>query len=417
MLALILPENTKKIAVALSGGADSWALCLLAQQWCARHKAAMVALTVDHRLRPASTTEAEAVAAECARRGIPHHTLTWAHEGISSRLQEQARSARYALLIGYCKENGISALLTAHHADDQAETVLLRFAKASDVGGLAGLSPVSTVNGITLMRPLLGYTKQQLIDYVVAAGVPFITDPSNENPRFARARLRDSRSTLETEGLSTANLLRLADKMRAADEALSFATARLVTSLFSISPYGTVTVPRAAMQQKPAAIIHRALLDLWRITTGSTGHPLGHDQLQQLSRFVLDRADPKITMGGMVVERTGHGILSCRELAACAGPLTISANSDAEWDGRFSIHNRTEHAVTVGALGVLGRDKIASLGPASAWLNIPNPTARACLPSIHGTVRMPLPLTAPAPGAVTALFLTAKSTETALYSA
>lgn len=416
-LSFALPHTAKHIAVALSGGPDSWALCLLADEWCKTNRATLVALTVDHKLRADSTAEAENVAAECARRGIAHHILTWQHNGVSSSVQEQARDARYSLLTEYCRAHGIPLLLTAHHADDQSETVLLRFAKASDVGGLAGLQPLHNLHGVTVGRPLLAYTKQQLIDYVKAAGISFVADPSNENNRFARARLRDARSVLEAEGLTTANLVRLADKMRAADEALDFATTQFISNQFVVSPYGTVSAPVAALHDKPAALVTRALLLMWRIVTGDTGHPIGHDQLQRLLQFAQQSAEQKITMAGMVLEHGGDSLLASRELAACASPITVAAHASAVWDNRFAIHNGTAAAVTVGALTDFGRDKIAGLDKAFHWLHAPAAAARACLPAEYRPQPIPVQLDAAASGTVTAMFLTAKSTKTALYSA
>lgn len=420
MLVLSLPHNTKHVAVALSGGPDSWALCLLAQEWCAKNNAQLIALTVDHKLRTGSTAEAESVAAECAQRGIAHHILTWHHDNITSRVQEQAREARYSLLTDYCRTHTIPLLLTAHHADDQAETVLLRFAKASDVGGLAGLQSLRTLHGVTLMRPLLSYTKQQLMDYVTAASVPFVIDPSNENERFARGRLRQARDALEAEGLTTASLVRLADKMRAADEALHYAAQALIINQFVLSPYGGVLVPLMVWENKPAALIARAILELWRLVTADLGHPVGHDQLRSLQRFIEQDDRQKMNLAGMVLEKTDGNLTASRELVACAPALTIASNSFALWDNRFMISNSTDAPVTVGALGEFGRDKIKGLGADFDWLNEPTPETRATLPALYHDRRLPLLIGPPRTKAVTASFLTAKSSrnieETTLYS-
>ena len=188
------------IAVGLSGGGDSWALALLAHDYAKARHIPFIALTVDHRLRPESGDEAASVAKECARRGIPHRTLTWQHEGIVSRKQEQARGARYTLMGDYCAAHGFSHLLVAHHADDQAETVLLRFAKGSGSAGLAAMAPSRALNDqVILLRPFLGIPKEDLLAYAENAGVPVIEDPSNRNPAYARARLRNAADVLAKE--------------------------------------------------------------------------------------------------------------------------------------------------------------------------------------------------------------------------
>lgn len=419
MLALNIPGEPRHIAVALSGGPDSWALALLAQQWCQRNNGQLTALTVDHRLRDDSTAEAQTVAAECARRGLAHHVLTWQHGPITSALQEQARTARYAMLTDWCRANQADILLTAHHADDQAETVLLRLAKASDIAGLAGLRSASTINGVTVVRPLLEYAKQQLVDYATQAGVAYVTDSSNENPRFARARLRQARMVLEAEGLTTANVTRLAGKMRAADEALIYAAQALITATYAAD--GTVRLPLVSLASSPPALALRALDTAWRAVTGATGHPLAHDQLQHLVDYVTTGAKTKITLGGMVLEREGSDLLVCREYAACAKPLTVQAYSNAVWDNRFNIHNPTGSAVAVQALGTFGRDRINALAAPYAWLHDVPAAARAALPAVVvGATALPLLLakTQATPwAAFLPVFLSAKSTDTALYSA
>lgn len=415
MIALSLPANTKHLAVALSGGPDSWALALLAHDWCQQNNAQLTALTVDHKLRADSTDEAIAVAAECAKRGIAHAVLTWQHDGISTGLQEAARTARYQLLTDYCRTHNIPLLLTAHHADDQSETVLMRFAKASDVGGLAGLAEASTMNGITLLRPLLHCTKQQLVDYATQAGVTFVTDPSNANEKFARVRLRNARAALEAEGLTTANIVRLSNKMRAADEALDFAMRHMIGAQLTVSPYGATSLPLAVIQNKPAALVQRALLHIWRTVTGNAGHPIGHDQLQALAQF----NERKVTAAGMVLECDGRAMLAYREVAACASPITVAAHSKAVWDARFVIHNNTGAAVTVGALGEYGRERVQALGPAYAEIEKLNVAARAASPALHenATTRTPLLASKSMGNDVTALFLVTKSTDNTLYSA
>lgn len=171
-----------RFAVAVSGGPDSMALLLLAHT---AFPGRVEAATVDHGLRPQSAVEADMVAIWCAAHAIPHATLRPA-QPITGNIQSAARAARYALLDAWRADRHLDWLLTAHHADDQLETVLMRLNRGSGVGGLAG---VRNRTG-AILRPLLDWRKTDLAALAQAAGLPVVHDPSNRDPRFDRAALR-----------------------------------------------------------------------------------------------------------------------------------------------------------------------------------------------------------------------------------
>ncbi len=184
-LTALIGTPTGQIAVAVSGGPDSMALLALAHA-----VAPTIAATVDHRLRPESAAEAWMVADWCARLGIAHVTLTPPADWAPQSIQADARAMRYVLLTGWAKANGAAALLTAHHADDQAETFLMRAGRGSGVTGLGGVRAVRMEGDVRLARPLLGWRRAELRAVVAAQAVPFIDDPSNADPRFDRVRMR-----------------------------------------------------------------------------------------------------------------------------------------------------------------------------------------------------------------------------------
>ena len=185
-----LVEPGAPLGVAVSGGPDSLALLMLA---AAARAGRVSAATVDHRLRPGSNAEAEVVAAVCARLAVPHDTLRldWP-EPPDSNIQARARDARYAALAGWAADRGLAAVATAHHADDQAETLLMRLARGSGVGGLAGVQPRRPLgHGRLLVRPLLGWRRSDLAGIAAAAGLVPVDDPANRDARFDRTRARD----------------------------------------------------------------------------------------------------------------------------------------------------------------------------------------------------------------------------------
>ena len=188
-LAALWPEDerTGPLGLAVSGGPDSLALLLLA------HEAlpdAIAVCSIDHGLRPEAAGEVALVERIAGERGIPFTQL--AVTLAPGNLQAQARAARYAALAKWAKDKGLGAVATAHHTDDQAETLLMRLNRGSGLPGLAGVRARSTIaeSEITLLRPLLSWRKAELAAVVAAAGITPAADPSNTNPAFDRARLR-----------------------------------------------------------------------------------------------------------------------------------------------------------------------------------------------------------------------------------
>ena len=189
-----------RLFLAVSGGADSIALMQLVARWHRQtgQRSHLYVLTVDHGLRAAARAEAEAVVVAATELGIPSRILTWRGPRPETAVQATARELRYGLLFAHIAEQetedaenqGSAALITAHHKDDLAETVLMRLARGAGVDGLAAIPPVSSRDGIALLRPLLDVPKQRLAAQLRADGIAWHEDPSNANSNFERVRVR-----------------------------------------------------------------------------------------------------------------------------------------------------------------------------------------------------------------------------------
>lgn len=187
----LVPAGTS-MALAVSGGPDSMALLLLA---AAVRPGEVEAVTFDHGLRPESAGEATAVAGICRTLGIPHTILHAKWESPATAIQERARTARYGAIGAWMTQRGLAVLLTGHHSDDQAETLLMRLARGAGVRGLAGMRPTSPLLGwprLSLVRPLLSWRRDELRAICETCGIPSVDDPSNRDERFERARVRQA---------------------------------------------------------------------------------------------------------------------------------------------------------------------------------------------------------------------------------
>ncbi|WP_232628990.1 tRNA lysidine(34) synthetase TilS [Methylobacterium sp. Leaf118] len=301
-LAPVLDGAGGPILLAVSGGPDSTALMHAA---AARGPAGgLFVATVDHGLRADSAAEARAVGARAGTLGLPHAVLTWDAPRRGSRVQAEARAARYRLLALHARGIGAGLVLTAHTRDDQAETVLLRLIAGSGPGGLAGMRPERPLaEGVRLARPFLALPKADLVAYCAAHTLPFATDPSNADERFARARLRRLLPLLESEGLGAVRLARLATRAARDEAALSARAAAVLINLRRHGPEGWCLDGRR-LAREPEAVVLR-VLDAALDAVAESPAP---KRLERLERLVLDAVLPALGEG-RALRRTLRGVL------------------------------------------------------------------------------------------------------------
>ncbi|HMK41624.1 MAG TPA: tRNA lysidine(34) synthetase TilS, partial [Methyloceanibacter sp.] len=260
-----------KLALAVSGGPDSLALLHLAAAWRAAREAGpeLHVFTVDHGLRESSREEAAMVGRLASALGLPHAILAWERHGDGhTALQARARAARYDLMVAYCHAHDIPALATAHTLDDQAETLLMRLKRGSGLDGLAAIPMTGAWSGIAVERPLLDVAKTRLIATLDARGIGFVSDPSNVDVRFERARVRGEAGALASLGLTAEALARSARRLRRAREALDHAAESFLAASSEVSEAGYATVDRSALLAAPQEIALRALSRLIAVVGG-----------------------------------------------------------------------------------------------------------------------------------------------------
>lgn len=281
-----------RLGLAVSGGPDSLALLLLAAQALPGR---IAAATVDHGLRPESAAEGALVAGICGDLGVPHDTLTVAVG--PGNVQSEARAARYAALAEWAASHGLAALVTAHHSDDQVETLLLRLNRASGVAGLAGVRARGLVPGARLpvLRPLLGWRRTELAALVTDAGVRAVDDPSNRDDRFDRARLR--KALADADWLDVRALAQSAAHLADADAALDWAAAREWAEQVERSAMGITYRPQA-----PRAVALRVLA---RIVAELDGEAPRGSAIARLFDTLLARQPASI--GGLVARAMPGG--------------------------------------------------------------------------------------------------------------
>lgn len=302
------------LAVAVSGGGDSMALAWLLAQWCKRHKVQLHVLTVNHGLRPEAAAEAKLVKQQVESWGASHKTLRWVGQKPGTRLQEEARTARYKLLTSYCHKHKIAYLFVAHHANDQMETVLFRLTKGSGLDGLGGMAPLQEhESGVTLVRPLLEMTHTQLLQVCKKAKISWVEDKSNVADRYARVRLRKSLEIFEAEGLTLKRILATAARLERAGKVLDQLTEKEEKNLVVEKDTKRLVYNVNGLSTLPEEIVIRILTKSIQSVSGKRRYPPSLERVEEIAAKICAGrgAFKAATLGGCLIQaKWGQGILS-----------------------------------------------------------------------------------------------------------
>ncbi len=316
------PLTREKLLLAVSGGPDSIALMGLVAGWSGRRGEPQPAVAVvDHGLRAESAREALFVTQSAEALGLSCAVLTWTGPKPQTGLQEAARTARYQLLADHAHAIGATALVTGHTLDDQAETLLMRLSRGSGPSGMAGMRVRTTCLGLPLIRPLLGISKQRLIATCDHHGWRWTFDPSNSDRHFARVRWRTLMPTLAGEGLTAERLGLFAQRMAQADEALDDIAHKAFIACTRSNAGAGLQLDARQLCSHPPAVVYRVLaIILDRVAVAApdeANHPT--QRLQRIEAYgaalidaCQDRQPLRRTLGGLLFNLDGAGVLDCR---------------------------------------------------------------------------------------------------------
>jgi tRNA(Ile)-lysidine synthase len=335
------------IGLAVSGGADSLALMLLAQRWAAGLSKAskLIVYSVDHGLRPEAGAEVAMVLRAAARLGLAARGLAWSGEKPASGVQEAARAARYRLMGAAMAEDGASVLLTAHHIQDQAETVLMRMAHGSGIEGLKGMTEFAEVEGVRVHRPLLDVDPKALRAVVEAAGLSPAEDPSNVDPHYERVRWRQAMPQLSELGLDAGALAQFAARMAEADAAIAQVVDGCFTEIVRLDGFGAARIELAPFIGLSPAISTRVLGRVLNIV-GGRQKPRALGQVERLRQTIAEAGLAKATtVLGCVIRIKDGGIAVAREPGRSLPPdAALTPHGELVWDERFRIINASPEA-------------------------------------------------------------------------
>lgn len=333
-------DKPTSIAIAVSGGPDSMMLSYLAKHFCAQHNIQLHAVIVDHKLRAESSLEAESTRNFLIHQGIHTTILTWEGEKPSTNIQANARNKRYSLIADYCKMHGINYLLTGHHQDDQAETVLLRIMRGSGVDGISGMRKKSYYNKITVLRPMLTINHQMILDNINEIAWPYHNDPSNKNTNFARVRVRNLLSSHDLEPLSQ-KLVLLANNASRASDYLHQQTYIFLDKACVFCQFGTASIDINLYKHEHEEIALRALSLVLTHIGGNHYHPR-LTSLERIHTNLHSNQWRSSTLWGCFLKIKAGRLLIMREESCIPVYTEVTAGHELIWDNRFIVRSNTD---------------------------------------------------------------------------
>lgn len=338
-------HNEKKIAVAVSGGIDSMALALLTKEFVGELKRGtkLIAITVDHGLRPSSADEAKFVGKVMAKHGIEHHILKWEGKKPEVNVEAIARKKRYELLTGFCKENRTGCLLVAHHSDDQAENFLIRLFRGSGIDGLASMRDESEINGIRILRPLLNVRKDELREYLVRLGVKWIEDESNVDEKYLRNKIRGFLGSLKDKDIVVKRINSAVNSIAKARDVIETELLKEAKDIVKYFDEGYVCLNLKKFGDLDEEFGLRLLAWMLMEVSGNPYKPRLEKLKRVYNEVIGGNGEGKLlkatTFYGCVLEQGDEAgeIIIYREKKAIKNKLIAIGDGEFLWDGRFIL--------------------------------------------------------------------------------
>ncbi|NBT38804.1 MAG: tRNA lysidine(34) synthetase TilS, partial [Proteobacteria bacterium] len=259
----------EKYAIAVSGGSDSLALSTLAKLYSLENDNDFVALIIDHQLRKESANEAKQTYNILTQNKIKAKILTYQGEKFSSNIQKKARDLRYDLFEKYCTKNKIKFLILAHHQDDLIENFYIRLIRGSGIKGLTSLQNIFEYNkDFYLLRPLLNFNKQELLNVTKKSYLSWIEDPSNKNDKFLRVRIRKMQSKLQKEGFDPKRIIKTIENLNTAKDSLEFYIFKSEKKYLKFFKEGYATLKSSIFNNEAQEVIFRVIIKAIHYVSG-----------------------------------------------------------------------------------------------------------------------------------------------------
>ena len=301
----------KNFIVAVSGGPDSLALCFFAKIYSLKKKIDVKYFHVDHKLRPESTKEAKLVRLLLKKLKANLEILTWIGKKPKSNIQSVARDKRYELLLKKAKKLKINNILLGHHQDDLIENFFIRILRGSGLHGLVSFDEKTNQQNINLIRPLLNFSKKDLKHISKKVFKNYIEDPSNQNDKFKRVKIRNFIKNLELEGLDKDKFKLTIKNLKFANESIKYFVEKNLKDNSNTSRINKVILNKDFFYQ-PEEVVFRSLTEVLK-NVGKKYYPARGKKVDKLIYQIKHNNSFKTTLGNCIIKRVNNSIIVSKE--------------------------------------------------------------------------------------------------------
>jgi len=312
----IVYKNIKKdnFALGVSGGSDSLCLAYFSKVYSSQFKNKIHVLNVDHKLRKESHLESLKVKKILNKKKIKNQILKWNGKIPTSNIQKKAREIRYSLISNYCKKHNIKYLVTAHHMDDQIENFFIRLFRGSGLTGLSSMSEsFDYSNNFKIIRPLLFFKKNDLKYVTLKYFKKYIEDPSNENEKFLRVRIRKQRKIMGKEGLDSNKIIKTINNLLSANKALNHYKKKALSTHVTFLSKDKCLINEQIFSEEAGEIIFKSFSDIFSLISGKYYPPRSQKVINLINRIKKNDFE-KCTLGGCIVGKRSNFISISKEI-------------------------------------------------------------------------------------------------------
>ena len=328
--------SEESFGVAVSGGSDSVALLTLLLNWAHKNKKKLFVVTVDHGLRSAAADEAIYVRKLCQKNNIRHEILK-IESVVSGNVQAWARENRYRAIAEWANKNKIMSVFLGHTLDDQAETVLLRLGRGSGVDGLAAMQSESFRENIKWLRPLLNIQRNDLREFLKFENVAFIDDPSNDDTKYHRIKIRKFLANINEFGLNAKRLTETANRMAQAKDVLNQVAFKFAKKNILVTKIGSLSVDLSNFQKQLPETKFRVLSYSVKWVAGNYYGA----RAKTLAKALQDSLDGKTrTCSGCMLTKNDGKLHIFREYNAVKNSSLMNGVWDNRWSAPENSHVR-----------------------------------------------------------------------------
>jgi tRNA(Ile)-lysidine synthase len=298
--------------VAVSGGADSLALAFLAKIYSIKNNLVSKFFIIDHKLRHESSNEAKTVKQVLKQHSIKSDILTWRGKKPSKNIQSLARNKRYELLFSQCKKFRINNILLGHHLDDLFENFFIRMLRGSGLKGLVSLDKVSKIDNKNLIRPLLDQKKKDLIFLSKYVFNFYVEDPSNQDEKYQRIKIRKLIEKFQKNGLDKKKLIKTISNLKHSNNVVSFyVNQNLIKNSYFLSKRNQLILNNEFFQQ-PYEIIFRSVSDSIK-SIGNKYYSARGKKLDKIINEIKNNRSFRATLGGCIIEKVNQTVIISKE--------------------------------------------------------------------------------------------------------